>query len=70
MPIDAAAAMARARQNFKYLEEAMDDAHLMRLKNGACGYNRSLLIAGLISQEQLNELNAELEKACDARTFP
>ena len=70
MPIDAATAMARARDNFKYLAEAKDDAHLAKLKGGACGYNHSLLIAGLISPKQLDQLNRELDEACLAYKSP
>lgn len=66
MPIDAASAMASARKNFNYLAEARDEAHLAKLRMGATGYNLSLMTAGWISQEQLNQLNSELDAACGA----
>jgi len=69
MPVDAETAITRARSNFLYLAEAKDEAHLAKLKGGACGYNHSLLIAGLISADQLDHLNAELDEACRAITF-
>lgn len=66
MPTDTASAMALARKNFNYLSEARDEAHLAKLRLGATGYNLSLMTAGWISQEQLNQLNSELDAACEA----
>lgn len=67
MPTDAASAMALARKNFKYLVEARDEEHLEKLRLGAAGYNLSLMTAGWINQEQLDQLTAELNIACDSR---
>ena len=67
MQTDAASAMLLARKNFSYLAEAMDEAHLAKLKGGALGYNHSLMVAGWIDQGQLDQLNLELEAACEAR---
>lgn len=67
MPTDAASAMALARKNFKYLVEAGDEEHLEKLRLGAAGYNLSLMTAGWINQEQLDQLTAELNIACDSR---
>ncbi|CEL30223.1 hypothetical protein SRM1_03581 [Pseudomonas fluorescens] len=63
MPTDAITAMAKARANFGYLTEAQDEVHLLRLKNGASGYNQSLKLAGVISDDQLTQLSEELECA-------
>ncbi|ANF87154.1 hypothetical protein A7J50_3781 [Pseudomonas antarctica] len=68
MPTDAASAMALARKNFNYLAEAKDQAQLAKLRLGAAGYNQSLMKAGWISQEQVDQLNVELDVACDARS--
>ncbi len=68
MPTDTASAMALARKNFHYLAEAKDQAHLAQLRMGAVGYNQSLMTAGWINQEQLDQLNAELDDACDSRS--
>lgn len=68
MPTDAVSAMALARKNFKYLVEARDEEHLEKLRLGAAGYNRSLMTAGWINQEQLDQLMAELNIACDSRS--
>ena len=68
MPTDTASAMALARKNFNYLSEARDEAHLAKLKLGATGYNLSLMTAGWINQEQLDQLTAELNTACDSRS--
>ena len=59
--------MALARKNFKYLVEARDQEHLEKLRLGAAGYNLSLMTAGWINQEQLDQLTAELNIACDSR---
>ena len=59
--------MALARKNFKYLVEAGDEEHLEKLRLGAAGYNLSLMTAGWINQEQLDQLTAELNIACDSR---
>ncbi len=67
MPTDAASATALARKNFKYLVEARDEEHLEKLRLGAAGYNLSLMTAGWINQEQLDQLTAELNIACDSR---
>lgn len=67
MPTDAASAMLLARKNFNYMAEARDEAHLEKLRLGATGYNLSLMKAGWISQEQLDQLAAELDAACFAR---
>lgn len=68
MPIDAASAMELARKNFHYLAEAKDQAHLAKLRLGAVGYNQSLMTAGWISQEQVDQLNAELDVACGSQS--
>lgn len=68
MPTDAASAMLLARKNFKYLVEARDEEHLEKLRLGAAGYNLSLMTAGWINQEQLDQLTAELDIACDSRS--
>ncbi|MFO3675776.1 hypothetical protein ACKWMZ_26825 [Pseudomonas protegens] len=65
MPPDAASAMALARKNFNYLAEAKDQEHLEKLRKGAAGYNQSLMKAGWINQEQVDELSLELDSAYD-----
>ena len=60
--------MALARKNFHYLVEAKDQIHLAKLKLGAVGYNQSLVTAGWISQEQVDQLNSELDAACDSHS--
>lgn len=64
MPTDAATAMSQARANYRYLAEAKDKVHLLKLKNGASGYNLSLKRAGAINEEQLALLTDELESVC------
>ena len=59
--------MALARKNYAYFVEATDRSHLAKLKGGALGYNHSLMVAGWIDQGQLDQLNLELEAACEAR---
>jgi hypothetical protein len=66
MPTDAITAMAKARANYGYLAEAQDETQLLKLKNGAAGYNQSLNLAGLISHDQLTQLGAELESVCQS----
>lgn len=67
MPTDAASAMALARKNFAYLGEAVDYAHLTKLKDGATGFIHSLVIAGWIGADERQQLENELDEAVEAR---
>lgn len=64
MPFDAVTAIAKARANYIYLAEAQNETQLLKLKNGASGYNHSLILAGLISHDQLRQLSEDLETEC------